>query len=155
MCLHFKLDLLHCIKHWRGCLYSKLKRFYFKVLYSNSKTETRKGGAVFLSRKTLKSSDKKTLKDAFSWEVPFNEIKWCLIADLKCESFPFYSTFQVPTQEESKRVSTQFWVRRRVLLLSIAVLWLGLTVHDGKSDSSRHLTHCVYLVVFSQLDNCC
>lgn len=51
--LHFKLDLLHCIKHWRGCLYSKLKRFYFKFLYSNTKTEPRKGRATFLSKKTL------------------------------------------------------------------------------------------------------
>lgn len=87
--------------------------------------------------------------------ITFKEIKQCLLADLKCESLPLCSTFQAPAQEEQKRVSTQFWVRRRAYCLSISVLWLGPTAHGGKSGSSRHLTNCVYLVVLNQLDNYC
>lgn len=60
--LHFKLGLFHCIKHWRGCLYFNLKMFYFKFLYSNTKTEARKGRVAFLSRKSINSGQEKNPK---------------------------------------------------------------------------------------------
>lgn len=102
MWLYFKLGLFHCIKHWRGCLYSNVKKFYFKFLYSNTKTEPRKGGVAFLSKKSIKSSQEKILKDALLWEglYTLKEIKQCDLADSISESLPFCTTFQASAQEE-------------------------------------------------------